>query len=136
MNSSNSVTSRYTCHCGLPAILKTARTDGNRGRRFLGCQNFKGDNKCKFFLWIDHEADEASVGLKPKSVDSMKRLNDSEKEKQELYRHIGKLENKIEVRDEDYKKMKKKLRAEVTKRNIALLVAIVIFLYYKTMCSC
>lgn len=58
------------------------------------------------------------------------------REKLELYRQIGKLENKLEVHDEDYKKMKQKLVAKVTKRNLAFLAAIMILLYYNMGCRC
>ncbi|KAG5557386.1 hypothetical protein RHGRI_007593 [Rhododendron griersonianum] len=41
------------CGCRLRAPLRTALTELNVGRRILGCVNYKDDNPCKFFDWVD-----------------------------------------------------------------------------------
>ncbi|KAI8530850.1 hypothetical protein RHMOL_Rhmol11G0091000 [Rhododendron molle] len=41
------------CGCRVKAPLRTTLTYPNVGRRFLGCVNYKSDNACKYFDWVD-----------------------------------------------------------------------------------
>ncbi|XP_050232993.1 uncharacterized protein LOC126681496 [Mercurialis annua] len=43
------------CHCNQPAVLKTAWTQANPGRRFFGCQHWhqSGGGGCDYFDWFD-----------------------------------------------------------------------------------
>ncbi|KAI8539361.1 hypothetical protein RHMOL_Rhmol09G0176700 [Rhododendron molle] len=53
-NSRSKVERNVLCGCGVRAPLRTALTEPNVGRRFLGCVNYKKeDQACKFFEWVD-----------------------------------------------------------------------------------
>ncbi|XP_050219102.1 uncharacterized protein LOC126669631 [Mercurialis annua] len=43
------------CNCGQIAILKTAWTNANPGRRFLGCSRYGTMGACNYFAWFDDE---------------------------------------------------------------------------------
>ncbi|CAK8575652.1 unnamed protein product [Lathyrus sativus] len=43
------------CKCGLDAPLMTSWTDANLGRRFYGCEMYKGHKRCNHFVWSDEE---------------------------------------------------------------------------------
>ena len=44
---------RVVCECGDICGLWTSWTETNPGRRFIGCPNYRGRNKCNFFHWWD-----------------------------------------------------------------------------------
>ncbi|XP_050211032.1 uncharacterized protein LOC126661249 [Mercurialis annua] len=46
------------CRCRKVASLKTAWTNANPGRRFLGCGRYGMTGACKFFAWVDDPADD------------------------------------------------------------------------------
>ncbi|XP_050236148.1 uncharacterized protein LOC126686157 [Mercurialis annua] len=46
------------CRCHKVASLKTAWTNANPGRRFLGCGRYGMPGACNFFDWFDDPADE------------------------------------------------------------------------------
>ncbi|KAK4400195.1 hypothetical protein Sango_1125600 [Sesamum angolense] len=48
----STVTSSHECHCGRPAVMRTAWTNENPGRRFHSCRNYKRGG-CRFFAWED-----------------------------------------------------------------------------------
>lgn len=120
MDSSSSVGSYYKCDCGLPALVRLVQRNdkGNRGRRFAGCPNYKGDNKCDFFIWIDppkYEKDGNADLAKVRETGNV-----LETERAELYKKIGKLEYKSEMDDGAKKELKKQLAAEVIKKKLHL----------------
>ncbi|XP_050221473.1 uncharacterized protein LOC126671727 [Mercurialis annua] len=41
------------CHCNQPAVLKTAWTPANPGRRFFGCHGYQSGGGCDYFYWYD-----------------------------------------------------------------------------------
>ncbi|XP_050229254.1 uncharacterized protein LOC126678400 [Mercurialis annua] len=41
------------CHCNQPAVLKTAWTQANPGRRFFGCHGYQSGGGCDYFYWFD-----------------------------------------------------------------------------------
>ncbi|KAI8524730.1 hypothetical protein RHMOL_Rhmol13G0171500 [Rhododendron molle] len=60
MSSSSSYTTNLSqydgderCRCGRRVVMQTSLTVKNPGRRFLGCINYKKENGCNFFVWID-----------------------------------------------------------------------------------
>ncbi|KAM7498916.1 hypothetical protein LguiA_023330 [Lonicera macranthoides] len=52
--SKNSVSSYLQCGCGEPAPIRVSWIEGNTGRRFAGCKNYKVKS-CGFFVWVDLE---------------------------------------------------------------------------------
>ncbi|KAG5541348.1 hypothetical protein RHGRI_021249 [Rhododendron griersonianum] len=68
MSSSSSYTNNYLqhngderCNCGRKAVMRPSLTVKNPGRRFLGCVNYKKDNGCNFFVWVDPETCERGL---------------------------------------------------------------------------
>ncbi|KAJ7974218.1 Zinc finger, GRF-type [Quillaja saponaria] len=51
-SSSEDARFRY-CECGAAAIVSTAWTEENAGRRFFGCPNFWNGHPCNYFEWVD-----------------------------------------------------------------------------------
>ncbi|KAL2505037.1 GRF-type domain-containing protein [Abeliophyllum distichum] len=41
------------CLCGRIAAIRTAWTDNNLGRRFLGCSYYGHPDACDYFKWVD-----------------------------------------------------------------------------------
>ncbi|XP_050231275.1 uncharacterized protein LOC126680234 [Mercurialis annua] len=41
------------CYCNQPAVLKTAWTTKNPGRRFFGCHGYQSGDGCDYFDWLD-----------------------------------------------------------------------------------
>lgn len=41
----------YKCFCGTWAVERTAQTEANGGKKFLGCSH--GSQGCGFFRWVD-----------------------------------------------------------------------------------
>ncbi|XP_059431582.1 uncharacterized protein LOC132165097 [Corylus avellana] len=41
------------CFCERPTVVKTANTEKNFGRRFVSCENWKINQDCGFFEWLD-----------------------------------------------------------------------------------
>ncbi|KAJ1691576.1 hypothetical protein LUZ63_015731 [Rhynchospora breviuscula] len=89
------------CHCNELAVLKTAWTDSNPGRRFLGCRNYEISRSCGYFFWYD-----APVQDRAKVVINglLRRLNNFEREK--------------------------KARESKERRLIAIIVILVVFILY------
>ncbi|KAH7863188.1 hypothetical protein Vadar_014555 [Vaccinium darrowii] len=59
-SSSNTTNSEYPggdemCFCRQRPVLRTSLTVANPGRRFLGCKNYKKNNACDYFMWVDKE---------------------------------------------------------------------------------
>ncbi|KAH7859841.1 hypothetical protein Vadar_006103 [Vaccinium darrowii] len=59
-SSSNITTSQVNeglpiCRCRRRVVIRRSLTVKNPGRRFLGCVNFKKENGCNFFEWVDEE---------------------------------------------------------------------------------
>ncbi|KAI8571748.1 hypothetical protein RHMOL_Rhmol01G0142800 [Rhododendron molle] len=89
------------CGCGLRAPLRTALTEPNVGRRFLGCVNYKGDNPCKFFDWVDpptcERGKEFGNLIVKKNMDLLKDVEDLHKQIIDLKKTETEL--KAEIRD-------------------------------------
>ncbi|WCJ43573.1 hypothetical protein M5689_024305 [Euphorbia peplus] len=52
-NSSRSYNPPSYCYCNQRARRRTAWTELNIGKRFLGCGRYPGVNACNFFKWLD-----------------------------------------------------------------------------------
>ncbi|BAT78656.1 hypothetical protein VIGAN_02136400 [Vigna angularis var. angularis] len=53
-----------TCFYGQNAVFRIARTPKNKGKKFWGCPNFKGESEelvgCNFFQWCIEEGNEGN----------------------------------------------------------------------------
>ncbi|KAL2556444.1 uncharacterized protein Fot_01183 [Forsythia ovata] len=47
------ISEQTMCLCGQIAATRTAWTENNRGRRFLGCSYYGRPNSCDYFKWVD-----------------------------------------------------------------------------------
>ncbi|XVF67889.1 hypothetical protein PTKIN_Ptkin10aG0158300 [Pterospermum kingtungense] len=67
------------CRCGIPVDLRTAWSNQNPRRRFLGCKSYGSPSACGFFRWYDPPMTERArimiVGLlkKVRSLDSRRK---------------------------------------------------------------
>nr|KAJ0223849.1 hypothetical protein LSAT_V11C200086940 [Lactuca sativa] len=81
------------CFCGQMAIVRTAWTDKNPGRRFWGCP--KEDSTCGFVVWIDPQMCERSKSIIPgllRSINKLKTEVGKLKEENQMFKHdIGKI---------------------------------------------
>ncbi|KAG5562312.1 hypothetical protein RHGRI_005139 [Rhododendron griersonianum] len=95
------------CKCGIPAPIRTSKTETNRGRRFLGCINYKVPSVgCDFFFWIDPERDMQKEMLEANNKDMQRKISILTKEVEEITR-----ENKV-LRKKNEKLTKKLQKAE------------------------
>ncbi|KAJ1687008.1 hypothetical protein LUZ63_018398 [Rhynchospora breviuscula] len=69
------------CHCNEVAVLTTAWTPKNPGRRFFGCRFYGKPGACRFFRWYDEEIPERS---KEVINGLLRRLNKLEREKEAM----------------------------------------------------
>ncbi|XP_027910407.1 uncharacterized protein LOC114169452 [Vigna unguiculata] len=55
------------CRCGDVAVIRTARTTRNAGKKFWGCPNFKRGNQesvgCNYFKWCGEDAIDKRDGV-------------------------------------------------------------------------
>ncbi|KAL7613771.1 uncharacterized protein LOC122196740 [Lactuca sativa] len=81
------------CFCGQMAIVRTAWTDKNPGRRFWGCP--KEDSTCGFVGWIDPQMCERSKSIIPgllRSINKLKTEVGKLKEENQMFKYdIGKI---------------------------------------------
>ncbi|KAL2547593.1 GRF-type domain-containing protein [Forsythia ovata] len=49
----NQVNEQTMCMCGQIAAMRTAWTENNPGRRFLGCSYYGRQDACDYFKWVD-----------------------------------------------------------------------------------
>ncbi|KAL2553937.1 uncharacterized protein Fot_07556 [Forsythia ovata] len=47
------ITEHTMCLCGSNATMRTAWTENNPGRRFLGCSFYGRPDACDYFKWVD-----------------------------------------------------------------------------------
>jgi len=49
----NQTPQQMNCQCGIPATIRTANTERNRGKQFYACSKDRNDStKCNFFAWV------------------------------------------------------------------------------------
>ncbi|KAF5186339.1 hypothetical protein FRX31_024071 [Thalictrum thalictroides] len=70
--SSSSINSSTSCYCGKETPMRISTTDGNPGRKFLGCYRFPAKT-CDFFRWVDPPTTPSSI---QKKLDYMINRND------------------------------------------------------------
>ncbi|KAJ1422913.1 Zinc finger, GRF-type [Sesbania bispinosa] len=58
--SSSSNSGSKTCACGDTLLLLTSSSSKNPGRKFFRCPNWKKENSCDYFQWLD---DQLHIGL-------------------------------------------------------------------------
>nr|KAJ0198991.1 hypothetical protein LSAT_V11C600336330 [Lactuca sativa] len=89
----NSKSTMVRCFCGQMAIVRTAWTDKNPGRRFWGCP--KEDSTCGFVGWIDPQMCERSKSIIPgllRSINKLKTEVGKLKEENQMFKYdIGKI---------------------------------------------
>ncbi|KAI8573007.1 hypothetical protein RHMOL_Rhmol01G0245500 [Rhododendron molle] len=89
------------CGCGVKAPLRTALTNPNVGRRFLGCVNYKSDNGCKYFHWVDpptcERGKEFGKWIVKKNMDLQKDVEDLRRQNLHLKRTETYLKGEIRV---------------------------------------
>ncbi|KAI8556757.1 hypothetical protein RHMOL_Rhmol05G0279900 [Rhododendron molle] len=94
----NSIFEGPPCKCGIPAPIRTSKTEANRGRRFLGCINYKQPSRsgCDFFFWIDPERDTQKELLEADNNDMRRKISILTKEVEEITRENEVLRKKNE----------------------------------------
>ncbi|KAI8559699.1 hypothetical protein RHMOL_Rhmol04G0194300 [Rhododendron molle] len=102
----NSINEGPPCKCGIPAPIRTSKTEANWGRRFLGCINYKLPNAYGFFYWIDPERDTEKEMLDANNKDMRRQISVLTKKVEEIIR-----ENKV-LRKKNEKLTKKLQEAE------------------------
>ncbi|KAK6138847.1 hypothetical protein DH2020_027412 [Rehmannia glutinosa] len=82
------VTGFVECYCGRTAVIRTAWTTENPGRRFQSCRDYdKGG--CKFFSWEDPPMCSRAKAIIP---GLLRKINAFEAENKGLLRRIDELE--------------------------------------------
>ncbi|CAI8595112.1 unnamed protein product [Vicia faba] len=78
MSTSSSASRRrqVRCFCDLDSPITISRTTRNPGRRFNGCELYKGRNGCNFFNWYDEEM---FVRVKEVILSVIKRIDELKK---------------------------------------------------------
>ncbi|KAG5543059.1 hypothetical protein RHGRI_015971 [Rhododendron griersonianum] len=92
----NSINEGPPCKCGIPAPIRTSKTETNRGRRFLGCINYKVPSVgCDFFFWIDPERDMQKEMLEANNKDMQRKISILTKENEKLTKKLQKAEAQV-----------------------------------------
>ncbi|KAI8555370.1 hypothetical protein RHMOL_Rhmol05G0169700 [Rhododendron molle] len=127
MSSSSSYTTNLSqydgnerCRCGRRVVMQTSLTVKNPGRRFLGCINYKKQNGCNFFVWIDPET--CPRGLEYAKIMQAKK-EELEKQVQGLKMKIERLERGRQMVEEENDALVVKL-ADLTEMNVNLATTI------------
>ncbi|XP_058189292.1 uncharacterized protein LOC131306878 [Rhododendron vialii] len=153
LNSGSKLGRNVLCGCGVRAPLRTALTEPNVGRRFLGCVNYKKDDEgCKFFDWVDLPTCERGKDfgkwivkknddLQKENVDLRAKIAEL-KEREEWFvmkmncmnRNLKEMEDGFALKMEQYKNknvgLRKRLKDEVEygKKLVNVLTAMVVLL--------
>ncbi|XP_058219718.1 uncharacterized protein LOC131330230 [Rhododendron vialii] len=96
--------------------MQTSLTVKNPGRRFLGCINYKKENGCNFFVWIDPET--CPRGLEYAKIMQAKK-EELEKQIEELKMRTERLERGRQMVEEENDALVVKL-ADLTEMNVNL----------------
>ncbi|KAG5540676.1 hypothetical protein RHGRI_020789 [Rhododendron griersonianum] len=104
------------CECGRRVVMRTSLTVKNPGRRFLGCINYKKENDCNFFVWVDPET--CPRGLEYAKIMQAKK-DELERQVQELKMINEGLERGKQMVEEENDALVVKL-ADLTEMNINL----------------
>ncbi|KAI8560872.1 hypothetical protein RHMOL_Rhmol04G0289500 [Rhododendron molle] len=127
MSSSSSYTTNLSqydgderCRCGRRVVMQTSLTVKNPGRRFLGCINYKKENGCNFFVWIDPQT--CPRGLEYAKIMQAKK-EELEKQVQELKLRTERLERGRQMVEEENDALVVKL-ADLTEMNVNLTTTI------------
>ncbi|KAI8538264.1 hypothetical protein RHMOL_Rhmol09G0089200 [Rhododendron molle] len=102
----NTINEGPPCKCGIPAPIRTSKTEASQRRRFLGCIKYKLPSACGFFYWIEPERDTEKEMLEADNKDIQKKISALTKEVEEITR-----ENKV-LRKKNEKLTKKLQEAE------------------------
>ncbi|KAG5515701.1 hypothetical protein RHGRI_036675 [Rhododendron griersonianum] len=127
MSSSSSYTTNLSqydgderCRCGRRVVMQTSLTVKNPGRRFLGCRNYKKENGCNFFVWIDPET--CPRALEYAKIMQAKK-EELEKQVEEFKMVIERLERGRQMVEEENDALVVKL-ADLTEMNVNLTTTI------------
>ncbi|KAL2501107.1 GRF-type domain-containing protein [Forsythia ovata] len=52
-NAATQINEQTMCLCGRIAATRTAWTENNSGRKFLGCSYYGRPDACDYFKWVD-----------------------------------------------------------------------------------
>ncbi|XP_058191553.1 uncharacterized protein LOC131325998 [Rhododendron vialii] len=128
----NSISEGPPCKCGIPSPIRTANTEANRGRRFLGCANYKlPNNGCGFFYWIDPEKDTEKQMLEVDNKNMERKISDLRRDNQVLSKEVDELTRENEKLGKKLQEAEAKLFDYKTKCFIMLLVLCIVVWFMK-----
>ncbi|KAF5197526.1 hypothetical protein FRX31_012887 [Thalictrum thalictroides] len=120
--SSSSINSSTSCYCGKETPIRISTTDGNPGRKFLGCYRFPAKT-CDYFRWVDPPTTPSSI---QKKLDYMINRNDEldsknsalEKKCRGIEKELEKKKLECECLIQKLEKLEKKLESATKLRKM------------------
>ncbi|KAL8133910.1 hypothetical protein AgCh_009103 [Apium graveolens] len=103
------------CYCDKWVVERTARTQINAGRRFLGCVD--GYNGCGFFMWVDAPFVNRSLGV---INGLLRRIRDNEEQECSNKKRLKLMEEEVAMWKKETRKWKL----------ISLVLALLLFVFW------